>query len=169
MSADIHLSDLDAQARLVLASCAPLQACVDALTAEINDTAAAVRPFVLELQKMRAPLVEIENERAAISRALGGRTGLFQGQDAEPITVERSPSRKATLSESVSPSDDARAHLTPEQMKRLELIEQQNLQAMQALQMLLQVMEDERGKREKLQKIVLQIAEGADDLLKKAG
>jgi len=163
------LADLNRQAEAVLAGCAPLQARVDAITSEIADTAAAVRPFVIELQKMRAPLVEIENERAAISRALGGRTGFSPGQEAQPITVQRSPSRKATLSESAPLSDDARAHLTPEQMKRLELIEQQNLQAMQALQMLLQVMEDERRKREKLQKIVLQIAEGADDLLKKAG
>jgi hypothetical protein len=157
----------------VLADCAPLQAKVDALTADLDNVKSAVRPFVLELQKRRAPLVEIENERAAISRALGGRTGIFPGQDAQPITIQRSPSRKVALADSApsvsSHSEDARAHLTPEQIKRLELIEQQNLQAMQALQVLLQCMEDERAKREKLQKIVLQLAEGADDLLKKAG
>jgi len=88
--------------------------------------------------------------------------------------VQRSPSRTVKITEpspslSSTPSHDSRPHLTPEQMKRIELIESQNLQAMQALQMLLQLMEDERGKREKLQSIVLQIAEGADDLLKRAG
>jgi hypothetical protein len=166
-----QIADLDRQAKAVLAECAPLQARVDALTAEITDIKAALRPFVLELQMRRAPLVEIENERAAISRALGGRTGLIYGEDAVPIKLEPSARRTATLTESklASVSDDIRAHMTPEQMKRLELIESQNLQAMQALQVLLQVMEDERGKRENLQKIVLRIAEGADDLLKKAG
>lgn len=164
------LADLDRQAEAVLADCAPLQVRVDALTAEIDGLKAALKPLAADFQKRKAPLVEIENERAAVSRALGGRTGLFYADEPAQRTVQRSPNRTPKpFDMPATPDHDARAHMTPEQMKRLELIEQQNLQAMQALQMLLQIMEDERAKREKLQKIVLTLAEGADDLLKKAG
>jgi hypothetical protein len=164
-----QFQDLDAQARAVLADCAPLQARFDTLTAEIDDLKAALKPLAEDFQKRKAPLVEIENERAALSRALGGRTGLFYADEPAQRTVQRSPNRTPKpFDMPATPDHDARSHMTPEQLKRLELIEQQNLQAMQALQVLLQCMEDERGKRENLQKIVLRIAEGADDLLKRA-
>jgi hypothetical protein len=173
-----QFQDLDAQARAVLADCAPLQARFDTLTAEIDSLKAALKPLAADFQKRKAPLVEIENERAALSRALGGKTGLFDREETAPRTVQRPPNRTPTPFEYIethshshlaTPDHDARSHMTPDQLKRLELIESQNLQAMQALQALLQVMEDERGKRENLQKIVLRIAEGADDLLKRAG
>jgi hypothetical protein len=165
-----QFQDLDAQARAVLADCAPLQACYDALTAEIDGLKAALKPLAADFQKRKSPLVEIENERAALSRALGGKTGLFDREEPTPRTVQRPPNRPPTpFAMPATPDHDARSHMTPDQLKRLELIESQNLQAMQALQALLQVMEDERGKRENLQKIVLRIAEGADDLLKKVG
>lgn len=59
--------------------------------------------------------------------------------------------------------------LPPDVLKRIELLETQNLQAMQALQAVLQFLEDERAKREKLQSVVLKIADGAEELLRKAG
>lgn len=58
--------------------------------------------------------------------------------------------------------------LPPDVLKRIELVEQQNLQAMQALQAVLQFLEDERAKREKLQAVVVKIAEGADEMLRRA-
>lgn len=54
-------------------------------------------------------------------------------------------------------------------IKRIEILEQQNLQAMQALQAVLQFLEDERSKRERLESVVLKIADGAEELLRKAG
>lgn len=59
--------------------------------------------------------------------------------------------------------------LPPDVLKRIELIETQQLQVMQALQLILQTIEDERAKRDKLQSVVLKIADGAEELLRKAG
>lgn len=51
-------------------------------------------------------------------------------------------------------------------LKRIELIEQQQMQVMQGLQVVLQALEDERAKREAMaDRLML----GADELLKRAG
>ena len=47
-------------------------------------------------------------------------------------------------------------------------LEAKHVQTMHALQSILQFLEDERAKREKLQAVVVKIAEGADDMLRKA-
>lgn len=59
--------------------------------------------------------------------------------------------------------------LPPDVLKRIELVETQSLQVMQALQAVLQFLEDERAKREKLEGVIVKIADGAEDLLRKAG
>ena len=51
-------------------------------------------------------------------------------------------------------------------LKRIELIEQQQLQVMQGLQVVLQALEDERSKREAMAN---RLMIGADELLKRAG
>ena len=51
-------------------------------------------------------------------------------------------------------------------IKRIEIIEQQQLQVMQGLQVVLQALEDERAKREAMAD---RLMSGADELLKRAG
>lgn len=53
----------------------PLQDKYDALRAEENAISARIKPIAAELRAAKAPLYDIDNERAALSRALNGQTG----------------------------------------------------------------------------------------------
>lgn len=132
---------------------------VNDISAEISDLRAGLGPKAIELLRCKQPLVAIENERAAISRALGGKTGLF---DQEPpgdavIDLNQTPTKVKTMGRD-DPDRD-----------RIRELEAQSLQVMEALQLILQTIEDERAKREKLQDVVLKVAEEADGILRRAG
>lgn len=47
----------------------------DALRRLQNELDAQLKPIVADLKALRGPLYDIDNERAALSRALNGKTG----------------------------------------------------------------------------------------------
>lgn len=53
----------------------PLQDKYDALRAQQNAIDVQLKPIIAELRAAKAPLYDIDNERAALSRALNGQTG----------------------------------------------------------------------------------------------
>lgn len=53
----------------------PIQDVYDALRRQQNDLDAQLKPVIEQLKAAKAPLFEIDNERAALSRALNGQTG----------------------------------------------------------------------------------------------
>lgn len=137
---------------------------IAALNDEISAALEGVRPLADQLLDAKKPLVAIENERAKISRALGGKTGLFDHDPPGDVVIDDA----ALLPVSRQPSlgqgqvDDAAS-------EKIRNLEAQSLQVMEALQLILQTIEDERAKREKLQDVVLKVAEEADGILRRAG
>lgn len=73
MQAKFHA--LTAEAERIRESLKPLQSQVDALNDHIAAKQAELRALNSPLLVAKAPLVEIENQRAALSRALNGKTG----------------------------------------------------------------------------------------------
>lgn len=69
----------------VLASIAPLRAEYEAEREAIDQRRAALKPLEERLRQAEAPLVELDRERAHLSRMLQGRTG--RGAVAEPAKV----------------------------------------------------------------------------------
>lgn len=73
MQARFHdLGRLKAEAE---AKIKPVAERYDALRRQQNEIDAALKPIIAELKALRAPLFDIDNERAALSRALNGQTG----------------------------------------------------------------------------------------------
>jgi len=72
----LRFRDLTEQSDAIKAGLKPLQDQVDAMNDHIAAKQAELRPLVAELLEKKRPLVEIENKRAALSRALGRQTGL---------------------------------------------------------------------------------------------
>jgi predicted nucleic acid-binding Zn-ribbon protein len=72
----LRFRDLTEQSDAIKAALKPMQDQVDALNDHIAAKQAELRPLVTELLEKKRPLVEIENKRAALSRALGRQTGL---------------------------------------------------------------------------------------------
>ena len=77
MSAELQAQfhALTAEANAQRERLAPLQTQVDDLNTHIEAKKAELRQLTATLLTARAPLVEIENKRAALSRALNGKTG----------------------------------------------------------------------------------------------
>lgn len=73
MQAKFHA--LTAEANRLRDQLKPLQTQVDDLNTHIEAKKAELRQITTVLLTDRKPLVEIENQRAALSRALGGKTG----------------------------------------------------------------------------------------------
>lgn len=73
MQAKFHA--LTAEANALRERLAPLQTQVDDLNTHIEAKKAELRQITGTLLTARAPLFEIENQRAALSRALNGKTG----------------------------------------------------------------------------------------------
>lgn len=59
--------------------------------------------------------------------------------------------------------------LSPDILKRIELLEQQHLQTMQAMQAVLQMLEDERHQREVIRDKLIALGDWADDRLRAVG
>lgn len=72
----LRFRDLTEEASAIRQSLKPLQDQVDGLNNHIAAKQAELRDLTAELLKERRPLVATENERAAISRQLGRKTGL---------------------------------------------------------------------------------------------
>ena len=72
----LRFKELTEQSDAIKAGLKPLQDQVDAMNDHIAAKQAELRPLVTELLEKKRPLVEIENKRAALSRALGRQTGL---------------------------------------------------------------------------------------------
>lgn len=72
----LRFRDLTQESDALKAQLKPMQDQVDALNDHIAAKQAELRPLVAELLERKRPLVEIENKRAALSRALGRQTGL---------------------------------------------------------------------------------------------
>lgn len=66
---------LAAEKLAVEAKIQPVQDRYNALRKQQNDLDVMLKPIAGELKSARAPLYEIDNERAAIARALNGQTG----------------------------------------------------------------------------------------------
>lgn len=58
--------------------------------------------------------------------------------------------------------------LSPDAVKRIEILEQHHLQTMQALQVVLQALEDERAQRELIKDKLISLGEWADERLRKS-
>lgn len=67
--------DLSRQREEIIQRLAPLQADVDARVAKIEAEKAALAPIAQALATAKAPLFALDNERAALSRALNGKVG----------------------------------------------------------------------------------------------
>jgi septal ring factor EnvC (AmiA/AmiB activator) len=72
----LRFRDLTQESDALKAQLKPMQDQVDALNDHIAAKQAELRPIVAELHARKAPLVDIENKRAALARALGRKTGL---------------------------------------------------------------------------------------------
>jgi chromosome segregation ATPase len=72
----LKFKELTEQSDAIKSSLKPMQDQVDALNDHIAAKQSELRPLVTELLEKKRPLVEIENKRAALSRALGRQTGL---------------------------------------------------------------------------------------------
>lgn len=57
--------------------------------------------------------------------------------------------------------------LSPDAVKRIEILEMQHLQTLQAMQIVLQALEDERAQRELIRDKLISIGEWADERLRK--
>lgn len=67
--------ELSAEREKLINGLAPLQAQVDAGVAAVEAKKAELAPLVSALNKAKEPLFAIDNERAALSRALNGKVG----------------------------------------------------------------------------------------------
>ncbi len=74
--------DLTATANAVRDRAAPLRAAYDAASAKADAELKAMRAAVREAE---AGLADVENERAALARALKGKTGAGPGGDAAAV------------------------------------------------------------------------------------
>ena len=73
MQARFH--ELTAEKAKIEAAAADIQKRYDDLAAQINELDKQIRPVAAELRAARAPIYDIDNERAALARALNGQTG----------------------------------------------------------------------------------------------
>lgn len=67
-----RFSELGAKREAILAECTGIEAQRDKL---IADHAAAVKPLEARLKAIKAPLYDLDQERAVIARALKGKVG----------------------------------------------------------------------------------------------
>lgn len=67
--------DLTRQKAELEARIKPVQDRYEAVRAQQNALDAQLRPLIAELKAMREPLYKLDNERAALSRALNGQVG----------------------------------------------------------------------------------------------
>lgn len=67
--------DLGAERERILALSAPQRASLDALRAQIAALELQAGPLLAAVKQVEAPLFAIDQERAIIARALGGKTG----------------------------------------------------------------------------------------------
>ena len=72
----LRFRDLTIEGNALREQLKPLQDQVDAMNNHIAAKQAELRELTAQILKARRPLVEVENERAAISRQLGRQTGL---------------------------------------------------------------------------------------------
>ena len=73
MQARFH--ELTAEKAKIEAAAAAVQKRYDDLSAQINEIDKQLRPVAAELRAARAPIYDIDCERAALARALNGQTG----------------------------------------------------------------------------------------------
>jgi len=66
---------LGKQREEIIAKAAPLQAQFDALRVKQDEIAGQLTPISDQLRAIKSPLYDIDVERAAIARALNGKTG----------------------------------------------------------------------------------------------
>lgn len=76
MQARFH--ELGRQREAILAQSAPQRAALDATRAQIAALELQAAPLLAAISQVEAPLFDLDQERAIIARALGGKTGAPQ-------------------------------------------------------------------------------------------
>lgn len=79
MRARFH--ELGAQREAIAAQVKPLREQYDALAAQAGEIHDKQKALAAQFKPMEQPLVAIDQERAALARALGGKTGPAPGQE----------------------------------------------------------------------------------------